>query len=280
MHPDQVQEELNRVVGSRQVRVEDRKNLPYTDAVIHESQRMANIVPMSLPHKTSRDVNYQGYFIKKVSHSSQSKFTHNCFWEIMFFELWRQFFLLSKILHVILSSFAYRGLLCFHCLLLSCMMRTNGRLHTLLTHPTSWIRRTNSSGETPLCLFLQVQQHYKIFLYRNVTTVKVWSSFGLLQFFILAGRRMCAGESLARMELFLFFTCLLQHFRFTPPPGVTEDELDLTPVVGFTLTPTPHELCAVSRHWRKKMRILDYFVFFLARARVGFLYLTNHKICH
>uniref|UniRef100_UPI0009B3FE50 cytochrome P450 2K1-like n=1 Tax=Monopterus albus TaxID=43700 RepID=UPI0009B3FE50 len=62
---DQVQEELSRVVGSRQVRVEDRKNLPYTDAVIHESQRLANIVPMALPHKTSRDVMFQGYFIKE-----------------------------------------------------------------------------------------------------------------------------------------------------------------------------------------------------------------------
>ncbi|KAJ8283593.1 hypothetical protein COCON_G00024430 [Conger conger] len=62
-----------------------------------------------------------------------------------------------------------------------------------------------------------------------------------------AGRRACLGESLARMELFLFFTFLLQRFRFTPPPGVSEDELDLTPSVGLTLSPSPHQLCAVSR---------------------------------
>ena len=67
MSPDQVQDELSRVVGSRQIQVDDRKNLPYTDAVIHETQRLANIVPMSLPHKTSRDVTFQGFFIKKVS---------------------------------------------------------------------------------------------------------------------------------------------------------------------------------------------------------------------
>ncbi|KAI4794511.1 hypothetical protein KUCAC02_032022 [Chaenocephalus aceratus] len=60
-----------------------------------------------------------------------------------------------------------------------------------------------------------------------------------------AGRRQCPGESLARMELFLFFTCLLQHFRFTPPPGVSEDELDLTPIVSFAVSPSPHKLCAV-----------------------------------
>uniref|UniRef100_A0A3Q4I355 Cytochrome P450, family 2, subfamily N, polypeptide 13 n=1 Tax=Neolamprologus brichardi TaxID=32507 RepID=A0A3Q4I355_NEOBR len=62
-----------------------------------------------------------------------------------------------------------------------------------------------------------------------------------------AGRRVCLGEGLARMEIFLFFTSLLQHFRFTPPPGVSEDELDLTPVVGFTLSPSPQKLCAVRR---------------------------------
>uniref|UniRef100_A0A672IVH1 Cytochrome P450 2K1-like n=1 Tax=Salarias fasciatus TaxID=181472 RepID=A0A672IVH1_SALFA len=62
---DKVQEELSRVVGNRQVRVDDRKNLPYTDAVIHETQRLANIAPMSLPHKTSQDITFHGFFIKK-----------------------------------------------------------------------------------------------------------------------------------------------------------------------------------------------------------------------
>lgn len=73
-----------------------------------------------------------------------------------------------------------------------------------------------------------------------------------LQFLLLlflAGRRICLGESLARMELFIFFTTLLQHFRFTPPPGVSEDELDLTPCGGVTLSPTPQKLCAVYRMW-------------------------------
>lgn len=63
---DLVQEELRSVVASRQIRVEDRKSLPYTDAVIHETQRLANIAPISIPHITSQDVNFQGYSIKKV----------------------------------------------------------------------------------------------------------------------------------------------------------------------------------------------------------------------
>lgn len=64
--PDQVQEELNRVMEGRQVKVEDRKNLPFTDAVIHETQRKANIIPLSLLHRTSQDVTFKGYFIEKV----------------------------------------------------------------------------------------------------------------------------------------------------------------------------------------------------------------------
>ncbi|XP_039387955.1 cytochrome P450 2K1-like isoform X1 [Mauremys reevesii] len=60
-----------------------------------------------------------------------------------------------------------------------------------------------------------------------------------------AGRRICAGETLAGMELFLFFTSLLQRFTFHPPPGVTSSDLDLTPVVGLTTPLMPHKICAV-----------------------------------
>jgi len=68
---DQVQEELSRVIGSRKAQVEDRTSLPFTDAVIHETQRLANIVPMAIPHKTSEDVTFQGHFIKKVRMNEQ-----------------------------------------------------------------------------------------------------------------------------------------------------------------------------------------------------------------
>ncbi|XP_017344207.1 cytochrome P450 2K1 isoform X3 [Ictalurus punctatus] len=170
---DRVHEEIDRVIGGRQPVVEDRKNLPYTDAVIHETQRLANIVPMSLPHTTSCDVKFQGFIIKKGT--------------------------------------------CVFPLLTS-------------------VLRDESQWESPQSFnpahFLDEQGRF--------VKKDAFMPFS-------AGRRLCLGESLARMELFLFFTYLIQHFHFTPPPGVSEDELDLTPAVGLTLNPSPHKLCAVSR---------------------------------
>ncbi|XP_068454926.1 cytochrome P450 2K1-like [Clinocottus analis] len=168
---NQVREELIKTIGSRQVQVEDRKNLPFTDAVIHETQRLASIVP-TLSHRTSRDVTFQGHFIKK-----------------------------GTVVYPLLTS----------------------------------VLHDESEWEKPHSF------HPAHFLDKDGKFIKrdAFMPFS-------AGRRVCVGESLARMELFIFFASLLQHFRFTPPAGVSEDELDLTPRMGITLQPSPHTLCAVS----------------------------------
>uniref|UniRef100_A0A8C2XJ63 Cytochrome P450, family 2, subfamily N, polypeptide 13 n=1 Tax=Cyclopterus lumpus TaxID=8103 RepID=A0A8C2XJ63_CYCLU len=63
---DNVQAEIDKVIGqTRLPTMEDRPNLPYTNAVIHEIQRMGNIVPLNGPRMAARDTTLGGYFIPK-----------------------------------------------------------------------------------------------------------------------------------------------------------------------------------------------------------------------
>ncbi|KFQ33101.1 Cytochrome P450 2J5, partial [Merops nubicus] len=62
---------------------------------------------------------------------------------------------------------------------------------------------------------------------------------------VSTGKRACLGEVLARSELFLFFTALLQKFTFQAPPGIT---LSIQSVqLGITMAPEPYKICAVPR---------------------------------
>lgn len=168
---DQVREEICKVIGARQVQTEDRKDLPFTNAVIHETQRLGNVIPLNLPHRTSCDVTFRGHFIKKG----------------------------TTVLPVLSSA---------------------------LYDENQWEKPHN---------FYPAH-----FLDKDGKFVKRDS---FLPF--SAGRRACVGEGLARMELFIFFVTLIQRLRFTAPPGVTEEELELTPRVGGTRSPMPHKLCVV-----------------------------------
>ncbi|XP_077305197.1 cytochrome P450 2K4-like isoform X2 [Lithobates pipiens] len=166
-----VQEEIRTNIKQGQMpTADDRRKMPYTEAVVHEIQRFTNIVPLNVSHTTPSDVYFRGYCIPKDT-------------EVIPF------------------------------------------LTSVLRDKTQW--------ETPN------EFNPNHFLDTNGKFVKrdAFMPFS-------AGRRACVGESLAKMELFLFFTGLLQAFTFYPPPGVSREDITLEPGTGFILFPLPHLVCA------------------------------------
>ena len=57
---------------------------------------------------------------------------------------------------------------------------------------------------------------------------------------------MCMGESLAKMELFLFFVTMVMHFDFECPKGSTLP--DLYGMLSMTKIPKPFQVIAKERH--------------------------------
>ncbi|XP_034036268.1 cytochrome P450 2J2-like [Thalassophryne amazonica] len=173
-HPDiqeKVQAEIDRVIGqSRQPTMADRPSLPYTDAVIHEVQRIGNIVPLNGPRVAAEDTTLGGYFIPKGT----------------------------------------------------ALMPT---LTSVLFDETQWkTPHTFDPGH-----FLDADGK---FVKRDA----------FLPF--SAGKRACLGESLAKMELFLFFVGLMQKFSFSTPDGAA---LNTEGVTGVTHFPHPFKVQAKCR---------------------------------
>uniref|UniRef100_UPI0037E94DF1 cytochrome P450 2J4-like n=1 Tax=Semicossyphus pulcher TaxID=241346 RepID=UPI0037E94DF1 len=168
---ERVQAEIDTAVGSSRVpSVNDRENMPYTNAVIHEIQRMADIIPLNVVHMATKDTTLDKYTIPKGT--------------------------------IIMPS-----------------------LNSVLHDESMW--------ETPHSFN---PQH---FLDQD-------GQFRKREAFLpfSAGKRVCIGEQLARMELFLFFTSLLQRFSLSACDG---EQPSLEFKLGATRCPKPYRLCAVPR---------------------------------
>ncbi|XP_040895996.1 cytochrome P450 2J4-like [Toxotes jaculatrix] len=173
-HPDiqkKVQAEIDTVIGqTRLPSMADRPNLPYTDAVIHEIQRMGNIVPLNGLRIAAKDTTLGGYFIPKG----------------------------TSILPI---------------------------LDSVLFDKNEW--------ETP--------DKFNPGHYLDAEGKFVKRDAHLP---FSAGKRVCLGEGLAKMELFLFFVGLLQKFSFTAPDGV---ELSAEGITGGIRVPRPFKVYAKAR---------------------------------
>ncbi|KAK5601860.1 hypothetical protein CRENBAI_019503 [Crenichthys baileyi] len=164
---ERCQQEIDQVLeGKDLISYEDRNNMPYVQAVIHEIQRIANTVPLSVFHCTTKDTELMGYSIPKGTMIIQN---------------------------------------------LNSVLREEGQWK--FPHEFNPENFLNEQGE-----FVK-QEAFMPFS---------------------AGPRMCLGEGLARMELFLMMVTLLRKFKFIWPEDAGKP--DFTPVYGVTLTPKPYHM--------------------------------------
>lgn len=69
IHPEvqtKIQEEIDQVVGKNQLPTLDhRKEMHYTEATLREIMRYRTLVALAVPHRSTADAEFMGYFVKK-----------------------------------------------------------------------------------------------------------------------------------------------------------------------------------------------------------------------
>lgn len=170
---ERIQEEIDSVVGrDRSPSIADRSKMPYTEATIYEIMRFCDVIPVSLPHCTSKDIVFRGFSIPK-----------------------------GTLVTPLLTSVHY---------------------------DPEYYDEPNKFNPNN---FLDDKGLFK----KNDAHMP-----------FAVGKRTCLGESLARMELFLFFTSLLQNFTFKPM--VAKDELQIRPTAtGLGSVPPKYKCCILPR---------------------------------
>ncbi|KAM9323993.1 cytochrome P450 2F2-like [Gastrophryne carolinensis] len=170
---EKMQEEIDHVIGrDRLPSYVDRNKMPYTEAAINELMRFCDIFPVSLPHCTSKDTMFRGYFIPKGTYVTP-----------------------------LLASVHYDP---------DCYAEPNKFNPNNFLDENGRLKKNNA----------------------------------LMAF--SAGKRKCPGEIMARMELFLFYSSLLQKFNFKPV--IPREEIDLSPLgSGLGKVPRDYKCCIVPR---------------------------------
>uniref|UniRef100_W5KHW2 Uncharacterized protein n=1 Tax=Astyanax mexicanus TaxID=7994 RepID=W5KHW2_ASTMX len=145
-------EEIVRVLGfDRFPSMDDRAQLPYTLATVHEIQRYANIVPLGVIHETTQPTKLRGYHIPAGTN-------------IM------------------------------------------ANLTAIMADKDHWKFPNTFNPEN----FLDEKGQF-------------CKNDSFLPFSL---PRVCLGETLARTELFIFFTSLIQQLKFSWPPGAPRPNMD------------------------------------------------------
>ncbi|XP_044151088.1 cytochrome P450 2C39-like [Bufo gargarizans] len=172
-----VHQEIDEVTKSlRPPEIGDKPQMPFTNAVIHETQRVVDIAPTAFIHATTEEVKFRGYTIPKGT-------------PVIPF------------------------------------------LTSVLMDPSQW----ETPDEFNPGHFLDEDGQFR-------------TKLACMPFSV--GKRACPGEHLATMQLFLFFTSLLQKFTFTLPPGTERQDSKFLNLNKYQIL-AAGEICAEPRTFSK-----------------------------